>query len=326
MPPPAAALVDEMILRLSFVIETSVRALLARRLADEPVVPPRTLARLAHDEAGVARLLLERSPALGESELVSVARSREEAHRLAIAGREGLSEPVTDILVEWGEAGVLHKVTANRGARFSQAGFEGLVSRSGEDEMLQRLLADRADLPLAQVRRLIDMAGGAALQRLRGTLAGIAPAILGRSLTEELARAQAIAALATPTRDYREAHATVRMLSASRPLAEADLAEFAREGWVPELVCALAAMTKLSVRTLEGILERGDHDQFLILSRGIGLGFPTARAVMQAAFPESPSEWGAAELVQRYGRITPKTAVRVMTFLAEREAALNGEA
>ena len=325
MPPPAASLVDEMILRLSRVIEAGVRAVLAARLADERVAPARTLAGLVHDEADVARPLLERSPALGEDTLVSVAGSRGEAHRLAIAGRSRLSEPVTDILVERGGAGVLREVAANPGARFSERGFEGLVSRAGEDETLQLLLSERADLPLPQVRRLIDMAGGAALQRLRGTLEGIDPSLLGRSVTRELARAQAIAALATPTRDYREAHAAVRGLAASRQLTEADLAGFAREGRPAELVCALSAMTSLSVRTVEGILERGDHDQFLILSRGLGLGFETARAVMGATFPEPPSVQGAAELAARYGRITPKTAVRVMTFLADREGALNGE-
>ena len=52
---------------------------------------------------------------------------------------------MTDILVERGDRDVVHAVVKNRGARFSNAGFRLLVTRSDGDDALASEVGMRSD-------------------------------------------------------------------------------------------------------------------------------------------------------------------------------------
>ncbi len=133
-------------MRLATEIERRSRIDLARRLATQAKAPPRTLRQLAHDEIDVARPVLAQSAALTDDDLVSVALTRSDSHRMVVAARPAISEPVTDALSERGGPPVLRRLAANGTARFSGRGFERMVARSRGDDILQRLLAERKDM------------------------------------------------------------------------------------------------------------------------------------------------------------------------------------
>ena len=117
------ALFDDVLQRLAADIEVKARARLARRLAHIERAPPKLVRSLAFDgEIAVAEPLLLHSPRLSDADLVANATTKSQEHLFAIAQRLKLSEPVTDVLVERGDRRVLHKVAANKGARFSPAG------------------------------------------------------------------------------------------------------------------------------------------------------------------------------------------------------------
>src|SRR3954466_15925819 len=89
---------DEVLFRLVQHLEFGVRLVLAERLADIPNAPRATVKNLALDpNIAVARPVLERSPRLGESELVEIALSKGQEHLLAISSRSSLTERVTDV-------------------------------------------------------------------------------------------------------------------------------------------------------------------------------------------------------------------------------------
>lgn len=75
-----------------------------------------------------ARLVLSLS-VLTDTDLAAIAVSQSQQHLVAIAERARLSESVTDILVERGDQKILHTVSANEGANFSDRGFDRLLER-----------------------------------------------------------------------------------------------------------------------------------------------------------------------------------------------------
>ena len=81
-------------------IETGARAELAQRLAVLPHMPSNIVCKLASDDAiEVAGPVLRHSERLGVSDLVANAKSKSQAHLLAISQRKSLHEDVTDVLV-----------------------------------------------------------------------------------------------------------------------------------------------------------------------------------------------------------------------------------
>lgn len=78
------------------------RGRFADRIAAEPRMPRKVVFALGNDEIEVARVVLERSPALNDEDLCAIVEHRTEEHRVAVTGREALSGLVTGALARFG--------------------------------------------------------------------------------------------------------------------------------------------------------------------------------------------------------------------------------
>ncbi len=108
---------------------------------------PKPLLRyLARDEIGVAQQLLEAGVGFDDSDLIATVRGGVLAHWLAIARRRGVSEPVTDVLVQTGETSVIETVLRNSSTRLSSQGVGMVVARSRQSPGLAPLLVARPEL------------------------------------------------------------------------------------------------------------------------------------------------------------------------------------
>src|ERR1700744_5192763 len=106
----------EVIERLARELEVSVRAQLARRIADTANAPPGLVTKLAGDSSiAVAGPVLERCESFDAQGLVSIAKVGSQQHLLAISKRKVLAEPVTDVLVSRGNREVLRSLSGNAG-------------------------------------------------------------------------------------------------------------------------------------------------------------------------------------------------------------------
>jgi uncharacterized protein (DUF2336 family) len=127
---------------------------LRRRCAEGLVrvhdVPKALLRYLARDEISVAAPLLETGVGFDDSDLIATARAGLAAHWLAIARRRGLSEPVTDALLQTREIAVIEAVLRNTTARLSTQGVDIAVARSRQTPSLPGLLVARAELKPTQ--------------------------------------------------------------------------------------------------------------------------------------------------------------------------------
>src|ERR1700761_7119098 len=135
------ALFDDVFQCLMHHIETSAKALLSNRLAPVDRAPPLTVRALAFDDLiEVAAPVLSQSERLDDQTLIETARSKSQAHLMAISTRKTLSGAVTDVLVQRGNDEVLQSVAGNPGAEFSEHGFTRLVSRAeGNDSLGARV-------------------------------------------------------------------------------------------------------------------------------------------------------------------------------------------
>jgi uncharacterized protein (DUF2336 family) len=184
--------------------------------------------RLAGDVIAVAAPVLASSPVLLDDDLAPLAREKSQSHLLAISRRDSLSERITDILVDRGDALVLDAVVENRGARFSAPGAAALVDKARSQESLRQRIVDRADLAALVAERMTpalaqSMAAETARRGL-GLAAGQTQTLLQEMRDTLAARLHASVARARPLDELMDAIAAgkLRFGDAVTELADAD--------------------------------------------------------------------------------------------------------
>lgn len=144
---PADALVfGDVMGRIAYELEIGARTELSQRLCETDQAPHQLVCELARDEIEVATPVLERSPVLTEVDLVKIAKTQGQPHLRAIAKRATVSAPVTDVIIERGESGVLAEIAGNKAAELTNAGITILLRKACTDDNVRNALAKRGDL------------------------------------------------------------------------------------------------------------------------------------------------------------------------------------
>lgn len=106
-------------------IESRAAVELSQQLAPIANAPAQTVRHLAaHDDIAVSGPILEKSERLSDDDLVSIAKTKSQAHLAKIANRLRLNETVTEVLVDQGDAEVADRLAVNAGAHFSKLGID----------------------------------------------------------------------------------------------------------------------------------------------------------------------------------------------------------
>ena len=305
---------DDVLCHLVARVESRVRAELGGRLAPLDYAPSGVIERLARDdEIAVARPVLTSSTRLTTPTLVDIAKTKGQDHLLAISGRTNLPEVVTDVLVERGERKVIRQLAGNTTARFSEAGYNGMVVHAEHDDELTEIVGLRLDLPLKFLRDLLQKA----TEAVRMRLAKIAPP----ELQEEIRRALATIASAArgdtlPARDFSRAEAAIKRMKGMNELNDTAIGQFATYKKFDEVAAALAllnnsAPTELMAKVLEGPRA----DLVLIPCKSAGLSWPTVEAILY----HRPVKHRLDEATLRvahsdYGKLSVDTAQRTVRF------------
>jgi uncharacterized protein (DUF2336 family) len=297
-------LFDRVFSRLIVAVETNALVELARRLAPVRNAPCDVIRRLARNpDIAVAAPVLTRSVRLDDDDLVDIAKTQGQAHLLAISGRTGLSDVVTDVLIDRGDRDVARNVAMNREARFSRAGLTALAERAAQDSVLAEKLGQRPELTPQELRHLLFTASDAARQ---GLLAAARP--------ETQAEIQRILATVSPdvaeAAAQAEAQQSVRALERAAKLDDAKLLDFANSGRVKEAIAALAILCDVSIDVARRLLGGDQPDAALILCQAAGMSWPTACAVIRACNGGRAGELDHA--FADFDRLTTPTAERIV--------------
>jgi uncharacterized protein (DUF2336 family) len=294
-------------------IETSAKALLSKRLAPVAKAPPQIIHTLAFDDLiEIAAPVLSQSERLGDDALVENARSKSQAHLLAISTRRVLSGAVTDVLVERGNDEVVQSTVNNPGAEFSEQGFTRLVARAECDENIATCIAMRPSIPRHHYLKLIAKASASVRARLEAANPHFADDV--SAVVNEVAR-RARAAPAAINKETTIAHGLVRSLFEDGRLDEHQVAVFAEARKFDETNAAIACLANVTVAVAENMMIESRDEGVFILAKVGGLSWSTVKAIInmrQELADIDATDIDAAKLT--YERLRPSTAQQVLRF------------
>jgi uncharacterized protein (DUF2336 family) len=313
-------LFEHVIGRLAAEIEKTALAELSNRLAPMANAPAAVVRALAHDDAiQVAMPVLARSERLEEADLVEIARTKSQAHLLAISSRVKLGEAVTDVLVERGDDQVARKVAGNDGASFSEFGFSHLVERAGTDEALAETVGQRIDIPPYLFQKLVSRATDRVRQRLLTAAKPEMRFAIEQLIADISDKVRARSELAS--RSYSAARSYVQMLSQSGRLNMASLVESAKAGRFEETVAALAELAAVPIDIVDRAMHGDTLDPCLILCKAKDFDWPVVRAlILVRRGCRALSAQELARICEDYNVLSRSTADRTLRFWQIRQS------
>jgi uncharacterized protein (DUF2336 family) len=314
------ALFDDVFQCLIEHIELAAKALLAGRLAPIDNAPPRTIRTLAFDDAiAVAGPVLSKSERLDDASLIEAARSKSQAHLMAISTRRVLSGAVTDVLVQRGNDDVIQSTLKNSGAEFSEGGFTRLVNRAEGHDNLATLLGLKPTLPRHLYLKLLAKASATVQERLEAAnpkQAGEVP----MAVREATRRARSVR---SPTTEQTEiAHRLVKSLFDDGRLDESQVEQFAEAGKFDEANAAIAALANVTVAVAENMMVETRAEGVMILAKVGNMSWSTVKAIIHMRDDLSggePTDLLACKAT--YDRLRPSTAQQVLRFQRMQQAA-----
>jgi uncharacterized protein (DUF2336 family) len=304
---------DDVLCLLVTRVETRAKAELSKRLAPLDYAPLEVIQQLARDgEIAVAEDVLVRSNRLTTDTLVEIASTKGQDHLFAISGRADLPEVVTDVIVNRGERRVVRKLADNTSARFSEAGYAGMVAHAEADDELTEILGLRTDLPINFLRDLLRRA----TEAVRARLMAIAPPELQEEISRVLkAIADAAGVKPQQTRDFTRAEAIVRRMKGLNELNDAAIIKLAESRRFDEVTAALAIPTNVPCALIAKVMEGHRADLVLIPCRAAALAWPTVKAILTHRQVKPRIDERTLEIAGKdYGKLSVETAQRTLRF------------
>ncbi|MDX5594003.1 DUF2336 domain-containing protein [Pseudovibrio sp. SPO723] len=312
------AIYDDVMVRLSSMIEQQARAYLSECLAELRRAPEQTIRLLAEDHIEVAAPILKSSTVLRDLDLQNIANKATNDHRLAIAQRSILPESVTSILVSKGDTPVKRTVAANAGAQLSHDSVDDLIGDAESDELLQQALGNREDLVESQIQQLIEVASEEVKIQL-----------LQKGRMEEAGRLSQAANVAASKLsnefwlgryDFETAEGKVYAIAREGRLGEHQLRQFAEEDRFPEAVAAFSVLARLGAEEARHWMVRPDTEPFIIASKSIGLSLMTVRALLAIGpWRYRLSKVKREHALELFQQLSLKEATRMFSIWGERK-------
>lgn len=309
------ALYTDIFLRTVDELDTDGRREVAEQLADSAETPRSVAKRLACDDLTVADPILRLSPVLLDDDLVEIAQSMPNGHLVSISQRQALSETVTDVLIDRGDANVMRSVAANDGARISANGFHTLAAKAGEDEVLQQNLSGRLDVPEEVMRRVLPRVSGDVAQRVRQAFAkAVDKSAMGKAMVEA-EKAFAGAKLDASRARVAALVTAKEVAEGKRELADVVRSLAAEEKFI-ELVTVLGRLVDLPEGMVGNMMYKTENAPSVIICRSAGLDRSsfTMFSELRCRRLKLPSSHGN-HAVAEFDAISPELAKRFLRFV-----------
>ena len=240
------ALMKEILGKLLHEVDVEVRQQMAERMAQSEIAPRDLICMLAMDEIQVARPVLQWSRVLQDPDLIDVIRLRGQEHRLMVAMREGLSEAVSQALIDFGDDQVVEALIANHDAALSQDALNYLVEESKTVDRFQEPLLRRPDLSAALAHRMFWWVAGGLRE---GILTNYAvDEIQFDKMIAEIARSAVVNAGDSP------AERLAQRMADRGELTERFIIQNLRLGHVAAAMAGLAKLSHLDLATTRRIM------------------------------------------------------------------------
>ncbi len=310
--PREHALFDDVLDILTREMETQVRAELAERLAFHTSPPNTVLRRLALDKIEVAGSVLSRSPALSEDLLLEVARDRGQGHLRAISGRAGLTEAISDVLVDRGDDTTLGVLLRNQDAPLSRTAAEAVVDRAIANPDLHESLIRRRSMPIDLLNEMYFVVE----QRLRDQILARNGAMSPAEVQEALSVSRKKLAIqdgALPP-DFAETEILIRKMRAENKITPTVLASFLRFGERTRFLVAFAEMTDLDFETARRITDNKQIDALAVVCKAADFDKSLFLTITVLILEDGEGMGKAQKYAHLYTSLTKETAQRTLRF------------
>jgi uncharacterized protein (DUF2336 family) len=280
------------------------RTQLAIRLAELPTAPVSLMLDFARDDILLADPVLRRSLALADEHLIALAASTSHDHQMAIAGRNELSEPVSDALIEHGDARILRAVARNPRARLSVSGLSRLVAEAACNLDIRQGLAARGDGSAQAMGELIPFPSEAPKPRRR---------------REKIADQAEIVSWPVAPVDASERPARASS-PAAHPVASV-IAAIASDDRMLEVAILLADYAGLPADLVSRMIAKTDSALLAILCKAAGIDDETFALIAEIRgrrFNQVPEQ--VAAMVEGYCVMPFDEADRALRFMRARHA------
>jgi uncharacterized protein (DUF2336 family) len=309
---------DNVLVHLVGRIEARALAQLSNTLAPVQNAPVQTIRTLAFDDRiAIAGPVIAQSPRLTEVDLLEIANTKSDDHLLAMSARPKLSVAVTDVLVDRGSARVMHRLTENVGAQFSNSAFTMLVNKGERDPQLAVKLGFRLDLPIQLLRQLLQRA----TELVRTKLLSGAPPERRTQIEDALtAIAAEICREVTRTYNFSSAEDLVKTLNRDGKLNEQVLLGFVSERRHEETIATLALFCGAAPSMINKAMKSQNFDGLLVACKAAKLSWSTVSAILRTRFAHySVSENELDEARRAFIALSQTSAQRTMRFMLIQE-------
>jgi uncharacterized protein (DUF2336 family) len=307
------ALIGDILKKLLTDMEMAVRQRLAERFAATDTAPPQVVEQLANDSIEVARPILQKSRVLSDPELIEVIKWRGQEHQIAIAMRQGLSEAVSQNLIDYGNDDVITALIENHDTQLSQTAINYLVEESRRVDQFQEPLLRRPDLPARLAHRMFWWVS-AALRKVILTKFTVDAAVLDDAL-----RDSARSAIAEAVNAGKDTHVgrLIQGLVEANALDHHFLLQALRGGKIPAFVAGLAHMAKLDAEIIKRAMFDAGGETLAIICKTVGMDRNSFASVFllsrQGAAPVTAPKQ-LQDLLGFFDALTPEQARSAVRF------------
>ena len=151
------ALAQDIVRIMARDVESNVRIALSKNLRNAANLPHDVAVKLANDIESVALPILESSKVLTDADLIEIISKGAPAKQEVIAGREGLSENVSDAIVTTSGEKAVAKLMDNVTAHISEKSLSKAVDRFSSSDVIKEKIVKRPTLPPTVTERLVTM-------------------------------------------------------------------------------------------------------------------------------------------------------------------------
>lgn len=301
---------DEVLCQLAELVETEARAHVAKLLAPLDRAPGNVVVKLANDEIQVAQPLLEFSNVLSDDDLIEIVMNQSEDHRVAIAGRQQVTERVGDAIVEHGQTASVQRLVRNANAELGPQALGRLVERATTDAEIAADLRGREDIDWKSLGGRINIVGDKVMETIAAIDPKIDPVTVGKVSAVVYNRMRNRAGF--NSQDWKVAYNQVKALSDRKQLDERALIRFARFGYGHHTAAALTMLLRVGPEVFVKWLAMQDYVAITVALRALGIQ-PDLFEAMIASMPwrDLPSQADLQNVRRRFEALSKDEAVGI---------------
>ena len=249
--------------------------------------------------------MLEKSPALTQSDLIDIGESGSQQHLLALTKRSDIDDGLSAVLVRRSDDEVVESLLRNETAKISPETHSDIAQRAKGSEPLQSAMGRRTDVPREIMVGLFKHVSDKVRLEIKEKLTEADQKALDQVVDTMKADIEEIEATTA------EQH--VAELARSGALNQRVLVEFARNDKPTEFLLALAMLIKVDVATTQRLLAEETGRALAVACRASDISFDAFKTVILSPFSAAPSDLHEVmPLLRSYNQLNDKAARSTM--------------